>query len=915
MSRPRQKRLVIIDGNALIHRAFHALPNLTSPKGEPVNAVYGFALVFLKVLKELRPEYVVAAFDPPGKTFRHKAYAAYKATRVKAPQELYDQIPRVKEFVAAFNVPTLEQAGFEADDVIGTVTAKAKGVERVIVTGDMDTLQLIDDQTSVYTLKKGMGETTVYDAAAVEGRYGLKPTQMIDYKALRGDPSDNVPGVPGVGEKTATDLLKEFGSLVELYRNLKNNTAKAEALPAGLRKKLLDHEREAEQSRELVTIVRDVPLTFSLSDAARTRYDRAKVVAFLRDLGFQSLLSKLPGDEDAGSAAAVAAPAPQRSGQDYTLVQTNADWRALVEKLAGVTRLSVDTETTGLDPLQAELLGVSLSWNEGVAYFVSFDGPLKPALLKPVLEDPGVEKIGHNMKFDAQILERAGIQLQPLGFDTMIASYLLNAGTRQHNLDACVFAEFGYEMMPIEALIGKPGKAGSGSAGKEKNQLAMRDVPVEKLSWYSCEDADFTFRLAEAYRPKLTAEHVEKLFREVEMPLVEVLAAMELAGILVDVDHLESLGKTLGRKLSALEEKITEYAGGPFNINSPAQLKTVLFEKLTLDTAGIGRTKTGLSTSAEELEKLRNAHPVIPLIIEFREFAKLKSTYLESLAALVSPVDHRLHTSFNQTVAATGRLSSSEPNLQNIPIRTEWGRKIRQAFVAPPHRKLISADYSQFELRIVASLANDEKMIETFRRGEDIHTRTAAEIHGIPLEAVTAEQRRDAKTVNFGILYGLGPGGLAQGTGMTRDEARAFIEKYFATFPGLANYLEDTKALAHKLGYVETLFGRKRKLPDINSKQPMLRAAAERMAVNMPVQGTQADVIKIAMVQLHHGLPTMSPETKMILQVHDELVFEVPTDDVTKVSTYVKETMENVHTFKVPVVVEVHDGDNWDEAH
>lgn len=901
----RVKRLVIIDGNALIHRAFHALPNLTSPKGEPVNAVYGFALVFLKVLKDLKPEYVVAAFDPPGKTFRHKAYAAYKATRVKAPQELYDQIPRVKELVAAFNVPTLEQAGFEADDVIGTVTAKAKGVERVIVTGDMDTLQLVDDQTSVYTMKKGIGETTVYDSAAVEERFGLKPAQMIDYKALRGDPSDNVPGVPGVGEKTAADLLKTFGSLIELYRNLHKKTAKAEALPVGLRKKLLDHERGAEQSRALVTIVRNVPLTFSLSDAARTRYDRAKVVAFLRGLGFQSLLSKLPSDEDSGSAAAVAAAAPERPGQRYTLVRTEAEWRALADRLAGVTRLAVDTETTDLDPLQAELLGVSLAWKEREAFFVSFDGPLRPELLKTLLEDPGVEKIGHNLKFDAQILERAGVQLRPLGFDTMIASYLLNAGTRQHNLDSSVFAEFGYEMMPIEALIGKKGK----------NQLAMRAVPVEKLSWYSCEDADFTFRLAEAYRPKLTAEHVEKLFREVEMPLVEVLAAMELAGILVDVDHLESLGKTLGRKLSTLEEKIIEQAGGPFNVNSPLQLKTVLFEKLKLDTAGIGRTKTGLSTSAEELEKLKNAHPVIPLIIEFREFAKLKSTYLESLAALVSPVDHRLHTSFNQTVAATGRLSSSEPNLQNIPIRTEWGRKIRQAFVAPPHRKLISADYSQFELRIVASLANDEKMIETFRRGEDIHTRTAAEIHGLPLEAVTPEQRRDAKTVNFGIIYGLGSGGLAQGTGMTRDEARAFIEKYFATFPGLANYLEETKALAHELGYVETLFGRKRKLPEINSRQPMLRAAAERMAVNMPVQGTQADVIKMAMVELHRGLPKISPDTKMILQVHDELVFEVPVPDVRKVSTYVKETMENVHTFKVPVVVEVHAGDNWDQAH
>ncbi len=905
---PEKKRFVIIDGNALIHRAFHALPPLTAPSGEVVNAVFGFASILLKVLKDLKPDYVAATFDPPGKTFRHKEYAAYKATRVKAPQELYDQISRVKELVERFRIPSFEEPGFEADDMIGTLAAKAKGVETVIVTGDMDTLQLVDGRTKVYTLKKGIGETVLYDARMVEERYGLAPEQMIDYKALRGDPSDNIPGVHGVGEKTATDLLKTFGTLEHLYDALKKQTPKIQALPEALRQKLHDHLKEALLSKRLATIVRDVPVAFSLAKTARTHYDRQAVVELFRELGFQSLLNKLPTDEVREQAMFElqdSSTVPHRQGQDYTLVRTEDEWTALQKKLAGVTRVAVDTETTGLDPFTARLLGVSLSWKHGEAYFVSFRGALRPKLLKPFLEDTGVEKIGHNMKYDYEVLRQSGIRLAPLTFDTMVGSYLLNAGVRQHNLNAAVFSEFGYEMMPIEALIGPKGK----------KQIPVEAVPEAKLSWYSCEDADFTFRLSEAYRPKLRAEHLERLCREVEMPLVEVLADMEAAGIGLDTDLLESLSKTLGKKLDHLAGQITKLAGREFNINSPLQLKSVLFETLKLDSQGLGRTKTGISTSAGDLEKLKDAHPIIPLISEHREFAKLKSTYLDALPALVSPRDHRLHTSYNQTVAATGRLSSSDPNLQNIPIRTDWGRKIRQAFIAPPHFKLLSADYSQFELRIIASLANDEKMIDAFRKGEDIHARTAAEVHNVPIDQVTPEMRRDAKTVNFGIIYGLGSSGLAESSGLSREEARAFIDTYFSVYQGVATYLEETKALAHKLGYVETLFGRRRKLPEINAKQPMIRAAAERMAINMPVQGTQADVIKLAMIRLARELPGVSPKTRMLLQVHDELVFEAPTDDVDAVSRFVKEVMENVHKFKVPVVVEVHAGNNWDEAH
>lgn len=904
----RKQRFVIIDGNALIHRAFHALPPLTTKKGEIVNAVFGFASVLLKVLKELKPDYVAATFDPPGKTFRHQDFPAYKAQRIKPPQELYDQIPRVKELVAAFRIPAFEKPGYEADDVIGTLTNKAKDVEKVIVTGDMDTLQLVDDETRVYTLKKGIGETVLYDRPAVQERFGLTPEQLIDFKALRGDPSDNIPGVPGVGDKTAADLLQTFGTVEELYQALKKKSAKAQTIPEGLREKLLSHQKDVQLSKKLVTIVRSVPVTFDLAKTARSRYDRQRVVDLFRELEFQSLLSRLPPDEAQRQAELelkTQATVPKRKGQRYELVRTREEWDTLERELKAVTRLAVDTETSDLDPFTAQLLGVSLAWKPGQASFISLRGELTPDLLKPFLEDRKVEKVGHNSKFDLEVLRQHGIELQPLVFDTMIASYLLHAGTRQHNLDAAVFTEFGYEMMPIEALIGPKGK----------KQLPMRSVPEEKLSWYSCEDADFTLRLSEAYRPKLTAEHLDRVFRQIEIPLLPVLADMEAAGVAIDADLLESLSKTLGRKLEQLEARITKLAGTSFNINSPGQLKVVLFEKLQLESKGLGRTKTGISTSAEELEKLKGSHPIIPLIIEYREYQKLKSTYLDALPQLVSQRDGRLHTSFNQTVAATGRLSSSEPNLQNIPIRTEWGQKIRQAFVALPHFKLLSADYSQIELRIAASLANDTKMLEAFEKGEDIHSRTAAEVHGVPLGKVSPTQRYSAKAINFGIIYGLGSVGLSQSTGMTRDEARAFIEKYLTIYRGIANYIEETKALAHKLGYSETLFGRRRKLPEINSNQPMLRSQAERMAINMPIQGTQADIIKMAMVAVSRGLPSVSPKARMILQVHDELLFEVPEDDVRKVGKFVKETMEGIHKFKAPLIVEIHAGANWDEAH
>lgn len=912
----RREKFVILDGNALIHRAFHALPPLTTKSGEVVNAVYGFASILLKVLKELKPDYIAATFDLAAPTFRHKEYEDYKATRVKAAQELYDQIPRVKDVVKAFNIPIYEQEGFEADDLIGTVTKKLHGkqIDVIIVTGDMDTLQLVDKDTFVYTMKKGFGETTEYGPAEVRERYGLDPDQMIDYKALRGDPSDNIPGVPGIGEKTATELLQTFGTLDKLYEAVETNSKKLETVKSRVLELLRAHKREAELSKKLGTIVRNVPIHFILNDAKAKSYHRQRVVDLFQELEFKSLLSKLPtmslfmhAEAPPEQQELVKPKKDPRKSAQYAVINDVRSFAALLKKLKAVTTLAVDTETTAINTLDAKLLGVSLSWKEGEAYYVNInhaDGGERLKKLSGILEDPKVERYGHNMKYDYKVLLRAGISLAPLTFDSMIASYLINPGSRQHNLDAIVFSEFGYEMQPITDLIGKPGKAG---------QLAMDHVPLEKLGWYSCEDADFTFRLVQKLGSELASKGGKELMRKIEMPLIPVLADMELTGITVNVPFLTRMSKRVKADLTKLETTIYKAAGTEFNINSPVQLKEILFEKLKISTQGIGKTKTGFSTAAAELDKMKDAHPIIPMMLEYRELAKLLSTYLDALPALVHPATGRVHTEYNQVVAATGRLSSSNPNLQNIPVRTELGREIRKAFVAKKDFMLVSADYSQIELRLAAALSGDKKMLEAFRKGEDIHARTAADIHGIPLEKVTKDIRFTAKEVNFGVLYGMGVYGLASRTGITREHAKEFIDKYFSVYKGVAAYVEETKALAKSRGYVETLFGRRRYLPEINSGMAQMRAQAERMAVNMPLQGTAADLMKLAMIAVHEELPKISPNSKILLQVHDELVFEVPKEDVERVATLAKETMETVEKFAVPIVVDVSAGPNWGE--
>ncbi|MFH0952148.1 MAG: DNA polymerase I [Patescibacteria group bacterium] len=907
----KKKKLIIFDGNAIIHRSFHAIPPLTIKSGEMVNAVYGFTSMLLKVFKDLKPDYIAVTFDMFGPTFRHEKFKEYKAKRVKAPQELYDQIGRVHELVEAFSIPIYEQKGFEADDVIGTITKEAKEVEKIIVTGDMDTMQLVDEDTKVYTLKKGLSDTVIYDEAAVKERYGLRPDQMIDYKALRGDPSDNIPGVKGIGEKTAVELLQKFVTLDKIYQALEQDDKSMADVKDRVKELLKKHKQDAQMSKKLATIVCDVPIDFDLAETSVKHYDRDKVVKLFQQLEFKTLLNRLPDvekGEDIKMVERLRGREIEKSrGQDnkYILVDKETKLNKLIEELRKQKHLCVDTETTGLDERTAKLLGISFSWEKGQAYYVNVENrPEWVKKLKPVLESPQIDKYGHNLKYDWQILKRYGVDLAPLYFDSMIAAYLLSSGRRTYKLEDLVFSELGYEMQPIQDLIGPKGK----------KQIAMTEVPVDKLSWYSCEDADYALQLSEKLDYELEKQDIHGLMQKIEMPLVKVLGQMELAGIRIDRSFLKSMSVKLNKRLEIIKGKIHKEAGGEFNIASPLQLKEVLFDKLEISTEGLGRTKTGVSSAASELEKLEKKHPIIPMIMEWRELAKLINTYIDALPKLVNTVTGRVHTNFNQTITSTGRLSSSDPNLQNIPIRTDMGKEIRKAFIADRGNKLIAADYSQIELRIIASLANDEKMLDAFNKGEDIHQRTAADINEVAIDKVTPEMRYAAKEINFGIIYGMGVYGLASRTGIDRDEAREFIRRYYESYEAIAHWLEETRRLAHENEYVETLFGRRRYLPELQSHNHMLKAQAERMAVNMPIQGTAADLIKLAMIAIADGLPKVSAEAKMLLQVHDELVFEVPNKEVDKVADYIKKTMENVYKLRAPIDTHIGVGDNWGEC-
>jgi len=899
MSKPL---LVLFDGNALIHRAFHALPPLTVRQtGETVGAVYGFALMLLKVINELKPSHCAVAFDMKGPTFRHELFDQYKAQRPETPQELVGQLGRVKQLVEAFNIPIFELQSYEADDILGALSLQAsrKDIDTVIVTGDADTMQLVSPKVKVLYPKPkgGFSNTMLYDAAAVADKYGVKPEQITDLKGLAGDTSDNIPGVAGIGAKTAVKLIGQFGSIEAIYQRID------EVTPPRLQSLLRDNEAIARQSKELATIVTGTPVTLKPDDCRVSHYDRNKVTELFRELEFASLLSKLPQTET-GVAASLGVKPPEG---DYKIVSNAKDLDRLVKRLSEAKTFAFDTETTGLNPMAAGLVGLSFSPAAGEAYYVpvghvGLDSIVQMSLeeviakIKPLLEDKKMAKLAHNGKYDMTVLAERGVTVQNLSFDSMIAAYLL--GEKSIGLKSLAFARLAVEMTPIAELIGKGAK-----------QIPMSHVEISRAADYASADADMTLRLAEIFEPELKEQGLWQLFAEVEMPLTPVLLGMERNGIALDTDLLKQMSKRLGEQLLKLEKDIYDNVGHQFNINSPQQLSNVLFEELGLPTAR--KTKSGYSTSANILEELRGVHPVISFILDYRQLSKIKSTYIDALPNLVNPKTGRVHTSFNQTRTSTGRLSSSDPNLQNIPVRGEMGKEVRQAFIAPEGSYLLSADYSQIDLRALAHLSQDRSLLDAFRHDEDIHRATAAQVFGVDPEKVTPEMRRTAKTVNFGVIYGMSDYGLEQATGLSRQEAAAFINAYFEKYPGVKQYLESTKEKARKEGYVQTILGRKLAIPEINHPNRQLREAAERMAINMPVQGTSADIIKVAMINLGGEMAKRKLKSKMLLQVHDELIFEVPRAEQAEMGKLAAELMSSAIELSVPLKVDVKTGPNW----
>ena len=852
------KRLVLIDSHAIIHRAFHALPRLTTPKGELVNAVYGFASILVKMLKDLKPDYVVATFDHAGPTFRHVAFERYKATRVKAPDELYQQIPMVKQVLSAFGIPILEKQGYEADDIIGTVARQVRSkhpdIEVVIATGDLDTLQLIDDRVKVYTMRKGVSDTALYDEAMVRERYGLSPKQMIDYKGLRGDPSDNIPGVRGIGEKTASELLKTHGSIEEVYRRLKKNDVSAKP---GIIIALKTYEADALFSKTLATIDVHVPVKFVLASARmRKGKSREQIRSVFTEFGFQSLLRRI-GDAT-----------PEKIQSQSIL--------PIGDVATAIPHRSGDS----IPPFLGHVVLLPLS-PEGTSYF-AFSKDRVIAVQESELRgvfDAIAKRDDVIFVFDAKPLIRSGL----LGAyasvrDLVIMWWLLDPGRRSYLPEILIERELGVTVSSPQEITAR------------------------------------LFELAPKIEMRLRSEELESVYQELEAPLTSILVKMETQGIGFDARPLLKLSKEMGAALAKLESKIYRAAGGPFNINSPRQLGEILFGKLGIAQAGIRKTeKSGvLSTRETELVKLKSLHPIIGDILLYRELAKLKSTYVDTLPKLVAK-DGRIHTTWNQTGTATGRLSSQNPNLQNIPIRSKYGKEIRTAFVASRGFTLVAFDYSQLELRIAADMSDGEKMIDAFRRGIDIHRLTASEVNNVPIDAVTPELRQKAKALNFGVLYGMGTRAFAESSGITRDEAELFIEEYFRDFRGIARFIEATKEFARANGYTKTAFGRKRYFPDILATNFRIQREAERMAVNHPIQGTEADIMKKAMIEIDRSVlkGERGGEVRLLLQIHDELFFEIKTTALRRAGEAIKKIMENVWKGKVPMKVEMKKGATW----
>jgi DNA polymerase I len=886
--KPAGDVLVLIDGHSLAFRAFHALPpNLATSRGELTNAVFGFVSMLLNVLRDIQPTYIGVAFDV-GRTFRHEQYPEYKANRAKTPEEIIYQVERIKEILGAMRIPTFSLEGYEADDVIGTLSRQAEetGVDTLIVTGDTDAFQLIDARVRVMTSGRRFSDTVVYDAQAIRERYGLSPSQLIDFKALTGDKSDNIPGVAGVGEKTAAALLQQYGSLDEIFAHLDEISSKRAREALGEQREL------AFNCRDLVRIVRDAPIELDWDASRFGQYDRDTVIRLFRELEQPVVVSAGLGE--------------------YTIIDTAQSLEQLTRDLRAASVFAVDTETTSTRAMQAELVGISLAFAPGrgayipVGHVQGRQMPLERVrdALRPLFMDGEKAKVAHNAIYDLMILRRHDFDVHGPLFDTMIAEWLIDPASQNLGLKNLAWARLGVEMTPITQLI-----------GSGKNQDSMANVEVGRAGPYAAADADMTLRLHQILSAELKEKRLWPLFSEVEMPLIPVLAEMEMAGIKVDADLLATMSAELEERMRELERMIQDTVGYGFNIRSTQQLSNALFTHLGLPTQGLRKTAAGTySTSADVLEGLRSAHPVIEMILEHRQLAKLKSTYLDALPSLINPRTRRVHTSLNQTGTVTGRVSSSDPNLQNIPIRTALGRQVREAFVAEKGMLLLSADYSQVELRILAHISEDPAMLAAFARGEDIHAFTASQIYHIPLDGVTPEMRRIAKTTNFAIVYGVTGYGLSQQTSLSQSEANEFIKAYFEQYPQVKAYLDRCKAQAAQLGYVETLLGRRRYFPELQSEQRAhagLRAAAERMAINMPIQGTAADIIKIAMIRLQGELKRRGLRARMLLQVHDELLLEVPESEMVQVPDLVESIMEGAYILRAPLKVDRRAGPNW----
>lgn len=893
-----KEKILLFDGHALLYRAYHAIPNLSNSEGFPTGAVFGFFSMFFKALEDVKPSHVLVTFDVPGPTFRDKMAGDYKAHRKPTPDDLTLQLPKVKQILDALNVPIYEKPGFEADDLLGIISRLTpKNVLNIIVTGDMDLLQLINENTVVYRFKVGFSDVIVYDEKEMEKQYSLTPGQWVDLKSIKGDASDNIPGVPGIGEKGALDLIRRFGSLEKVYQAV---DADDQTIKASIFHKLTEGREKAFLSYRLAHIDSNYKIDFDFSKTKLSDYDQQKVVELFQWLNIKSLIAKLPKL----SVKAEKIMESKQESRNYQIVDTPKKLNELMVELAKQKGFALDVETTKGLPLVAELVGISFCFTEGEAYYVpTFQKPELKALdkLKPILEDSQIEKYGHDLKADHLVLKKYGVVLQPFSFDTMIAAYLVNPGLRNYDIKGLAVTEFAYKKRILE-----------GYENKAREDISFDGIELEAAANYSCEDVDMSYRLVSKLRAEIKKRKLEKIFGSIEMPLIPILIKMEEIGIRLDRKLLDMLSSDAEKQISKLEKKIHKLAGEEFNISSPIQLRSILFEKLKIPTTELRKKgKTGgLSTAANELEKLRGLHPIIDHVFEYRELSKLRSTYLDALPKLVSVLDQRLHTSFNQTIAATGRLSSSDPNLQNIPVRTELGRQVRKAFIAQEGFTLAALDYSQIELRIAASLSGDPEMLKIFRSGKDFHTATAARIFNVMESQVTFEQRRAAKTINFSVLYGVSAFGLSERTEMAMGEASEFIKRYYQVFAGLKKYIDKAIADAHDKGYTANLLGRVRYYPDINSSNFAVRGAAERAAVNMPIQSMNADIIKMAMIEIDKLL---TEDCRMLLQVHDELVFEIREGKEKEFVPKLKAIMENMYKLKVPVVADAKLGNNWME--